>query len=117
MSLRKPLLLVSPLSYLVGTKPDGDLSYIKQKAVRSMHVIAIDPQLKQQALSNLTLQLYQLHPVTTLIKKADGTYHYQSIMQPTQISSQPIYHFERRQRLHLANPSNRGFSYHPCRSK
>ena len=82
--------LVSPLDYLVGYKPDADLSFIKQNETRSLHFIAVNPQLKQQALADLTLQVFNLHPVTTLVKKDDGTYEYQSIVQSTQISSNPF---------------------------
>jgi alpha-2-macroglobulin len=79
--------LVSPLTYLVGYKPDGDLTYIKQNGARNVHLIAINPALKQQALPNLRLQLFSQHPVSTLIKKEDGTYQYQSIIQTSQISN------------------------------
>lgn len=79
--------LVSPLAYLVGYKADGDLNYINQNGTRALHFIAINPQLKQQALSNLKLQLFAQHPVTTLIKKDDGTYQYQSIIQTSLISN------------------------------
>lgn len=82
--------LVSPLAYLVGYKPDGDLNYIKQNAPRNVHLIAINPQLKQVNLDNLTLQIFKLQPVSTLVKKEDGTYQYQSIVQSTQISSAPL---------------------------
>jgi alpha-2-macroglobulin len=82
--------LVSPLAYLVGYKADGDLTYIKEKSVRSVNFIAINPQLKQQTLTEITLQRFKQHPVTTLVKREDGTYHYQSIMQTSQLSSQPF---------------------------
>lgn len=79
--------LVSPLPYFVGYKPDGDLNYTKQNAARSVKLIAINPQLKQQALTDLTLQVFNQRPVTTLVKKEDGTYQYQSIIQSKQVSS------------------------------
>lgn len=79
--------LVSPLAYLVGYKPDGDLNYIKQDAARSVNLIAVNPELKQQALPNLTIQVFKQHPISTLVKKKDGSYQYQSIIQTTQISS------------------------------
>lgn len=82
--------LISPLHYFIGYKPDGDLNYIKQNAARSVHLIAINPQLQQQELGNIKLQLFSQHPVTTLVKKEDGSYQYQSIMQSTEISSNPF---------------------------
>ena len=82
--------LVSPLSYFVGYKSDGDLSYIKQNSQRNVNFIAINPQLKQQAVNNLRIQLIALHPVTTLVKNPDGTYQYQSIMQSNVVSTTPF---------------------------
>ncbi|MEO8401345.1 MAG: alpha-2-macroglobulin [Gammaproteobacteria bacterium] len=81
--------LVSPLAYFVGYKPDGDLSYIKQNGQRSVHFIAVNPELKQTAVKDLKIQLTALHPVTTLVKKPDGTYQYQSLIQTNIVSSKP----------------------------
>ena len=82
--------LVSPLAYLIGYKPDGDLNYIKQNAQRSVHFIAVNPTLKQQNLDNLNIQVFSQRPVSTLIKKEDGTYQYQSIIQTSLINSTPF---------------------------
>ncbi|ASQ45894.1 alpha-2-macroglobulin family protein [Legionella clemsonensis] len=82
--------LVSPLPFFIGYKPDGDLKYIKQNSQRSVRFIAVNPQLNQQAVSDLKLQLLSLHPVTTLVKKPNGTYQYQSIIQTTVISTKPF---------------------------
>lgn len=83
-------LLVSPLTYLVGYKSDGDLNYIKLNAPRSVHLIAINPKLKPIKASQLNLQLISLQPVLTLIKKPDGTFQYQSIVQEKILQTQPI---------------------------
>jgi uncharacterized protein YfaS (alpha-2-macroglobulin family) len=82
--------LVSPLTFLVGYKADGDLNYIPQNAARKIHLIAINPQLKPISVDSLTAQLFKLQPVSTLVKKDDGTYQYQSIVQTTQVSSKPL---------------------------
>lgn len=73
--------LVSPLPYLIGYKPDGDLKFIKQKEVRKAHVIAINSDLTPISINDLSLTLYKERPVSTLVKKPDGTYQYQSIVQ------------------------------------
>lgn len=73
--------LVSPLPYFVGYKADGDLSFIKQNGDRNIRFIAINPQLKQEDLKGLKIELNSLHPVTTLVKNADGTFQYQSVIQ------------------------------------
>lgn len=82
--------LVSPLSFLIGYKADGDLSYIKQNSQRSVNFIAVNPSLKRQSLDNLKIQLLSLHPVTTLVKKEDGTYQYQSIIQTSIVDTKPF---------------------------
>lgn len=82
--------LVSPLAYLVGYKPDGDLNYIKQNTQRRIHFIAINPQLKQQSVANLKIQLLSLHPVTTLVKNPDGTFQYQSLIQISVVNTKPF---------------------------
>ncbi len=82
--------LVSPLTYFVGYKPDGDLSYIKQNSQRSVNFIAVNPQLKKQAVDNLKVQVTMLHPVSTLVKNADGTFQYQSLIQTNIVSTKPF---------------------------
>lgn len=81
-------MLVSPLAYLVGYKPEGDLKYIKQNSVFHVNFIAINNQLKQIAANGLTLQLLEQRPVTTLIKNNNGTYQYQSIIYSHELSRQ-----------------------------
>ncbi|KTD17226.1 alpha-2-macroglobulin family protein [Legionella jordanis] len=83
-------ILVSPLDHLLGYKPDGDLSYVKQNSQRSVSLMAINPQLQPIALSNLKVQLLSLHPVTTLVKKDNGSFQYQSIIQSSLLSSKPF---------------------------
>ncbi|KTD75151.1 alpha-2-macroglobulin [Legionella waltersii] len=79
--------LISPLPYFVGYKPDGDLNFIKQNSARSIHFIAVNPQLGQESINDLKIQLISLRPITTLVKKPDGTYQYQSVIQPTVLST------------------------------
>lgn len=80
--------LVSPLSYLVGYKADGDLAYINQAGTRRIDFIAINPDLAKQALTQLKLKISRLQPISTLVKHDDGTYQYQSVIQTTEISSE-----------------------------
>lgn len=82
--------LISPLPYFIGYKPDGDLSFIKQNSVRNISYVAVNPQLTKEEIKDLKIQLVSLHPVTTLVKKADGTYQYQSIIQSTVMSTKPF---------------------------
>lgn len=80
--------LVSPLTYLVGYKTDGDLNYIKQNGQRSVKFIALSPQLKSIKQENLQLNLYRLNTISTLTKQADSTYQYQSVVQEVPVSHQ-----------------------------
>ncbi|KTC72431.1 hypothetical protein Lbir_1206 [Legionella birminghamensis] len=79
--------LVSPLNYFIGYKPDGDLAYIKQNDKRRVDFVAVDPQLKQLAVDELKLQWISLRPVVTLVKNPNGSYQYQSIIQSTVLDS------------------------------
>ncbi|WP_133135326.1 alpha-2-macroglobulin [Legionella rowbothamii] len=82
--------LVSPLSYFVGYKADGDLAFIKQNTARTVNYIAVNPELNNIDVSDLKIQLVSLHPITTLVKKPDGTYQYQSIIQSSIVSTTPF---------------------------
>ncbi|KTD62281.1 hypothetical protein Lsan_1814 [Legionella santicrucis] len=82
--------LISPLPYFVGYKPDGDLSFIKQNSARGIHYIAVNPQLNKEEVKDLKIQLISLQPITTLVKKPDGTYQYQSIIQSKVLNTTPF---------------------------
>ncbi len=82
--------VISPLNYFVGYKTEGNLSFITQNSIQKVNFIAINSQLEQQAVGDLKVQLIAHHPVTTLVKKADGTYQYQSIIHSALISTHPL---------------------------
>lgn len=71
--------LVTPLNYLVGFKPDGNLNYLKQNSQHTVNFVAINPDLKQIPLADLQAQLLSIQNISTLIKKPDGTYAYESV--------------------------------------
>lgn len=78
--------LVSPLPYVVGMKPDGNLDYINLGSKRSVQLLALDPMLKPVAAEGLTTQLLQINYVDTLIKDEHGAYVYRSKAKETQIA-------------------------------
>jgi len=82
--------LVSPLPYLVGYKPDGDLKFINKGSSRSVELIAIDPSLKKIGASGLTAQIIEERYVSTLAKQSSGVYKYQSIMKEIPVSKAPL---------------------------
>lgn len=71
--------LVSPLEYLVGIKPNGDLSYINRNTERKVSLIAIDPELKQIAKDRLDYEITRIDHVSVLTKQPNGTYDYESV--------------------------------------
>ncbi|MBV2128541.1 alpha-2-macroglobulin [Arsukibacterium indicum] len=82
--------LLSPLAQVVAVKADGELGYLKKQQQRSINFIAIDNNLSQIALSDLSLQLIEKRPVTSLVKQNDGTYQYQSIVQDIALQQTPF---------------------------
>lgn len=80
--------LVTPLNYLVGYKPDGNLNYLKQNSQHVVHVIAINTTLKQIPLTQLHTQLISIQNVSTLVKKPDDTFTYQSVQVEKPVSQQ-----------------------------
>jgi uncharacterized protein YfaS (alpha-2-macroglobulin family) len=72
-------ILVSPLPYLLGTKANGDLSYIYKNSERLLKVIAINPKLKKIAVPKIQFELNRIQHVSVLTKLANGTYAYKSV--------------------------------------
>lgn len=70
--------LVSEAPYLVGFKADGDLNYVSRGTARAVSLIAIDPQAKMTAVSDLKLQWVERKYVSVLTKQNNGTYRYES---------------------------------------
>jgi alpha-2-macroglobulin len=70
--------IVSGAAYLVGVKPDGDLSYIRRSTARGAHWIAVNQQLASVAASNLKLEWVQRKYVSVLTHQFNKTYKYES---------------------------------------
>ncbi|WP_290616631.1 MULTISPECIES: alpha-2-macroglobulin [unclassified Arsukibacterium] len=82
--------LLSPLTHVVAVKADGELGYLKKQQQRNVNFIAIDRALSQVSLNDLSLQLIEKRPVTSLVKQDDGTYQYQSIVQDIMLGQTPF---------------------------
>ncbi|MFC2135899.1 alpha-2-macroglobulin [Bacteroidota bacterium] len=78
--------LVSPLSYLLGTKPNGDLSYIYKNSERTLNVIAINPKLEKMAVSDVKFDLKRIQYVSVLTELPNGTYAYKSVPKKIPVS-------------------------------
>ena len=70
--------LVSNMPFLVGLRPDGDLSYVSRNAQRSAHLIAVDSALAKVAAKDLKLRRLEIKYVSTLVKQRNGTFKYES---------------------------------------
>lgn len=72
--------LISPLPYIIGLKPDGDLTYIKKGVDRSIDMVVVDSDLKNISVPDLKLQIIERRYVSVLTQNSDGTYKYQSVL-------------------------------------
>lgn len=79
--------LVSPLSYLVGYKPDGDLAFIHKGSSRTVDLIAIDPSLKKIRVNGLKARIIEERYVSVLTKQSSGVYKYQSVKREIPVST------------------------------
>ncbi len=82
--------IVSPLKYLVGFKADQSLGYIKKESVAKIGLVAIDPDLKQIAVTGLKKKLMRIEYVNVLARQADGTLRYQSVKKEVSVSEKPL---------------------------
>ena len=70
--------IVSSAPYLVGVKPDGDLSFVKRGSVRSARWLSVNQQLAPVAAGSLSLEWVQRKFVSVLTLQANQTYKYVS---------------------------------------
>ncbi|MDR1461296.1 MAG: alpha-2-macroglobulin family protein [Campylobacteraceae bacterium] len=80
--------IISPNSYLIGAKADGDLGYIKKDTARTLNFIAIEQNLSKITLSNLTLEIVEQRYVSVLTLQNSGVYKYQSKLQEVSVDEQ-----------------------------
>jgi uncharacterized protein YfaS (alpha-2-macroglobulin family) len=79
--------MMSPLDYLVGYKTDADLSFIDKASEHSVEFLAVDSDAEAIALDDLTLSIVEEKFVSTLVRRPNGTYAYQSILKDELVSS------------------------------
>lgn len=79
-------MLVSPNKHLVGYKIDGSLDYIYKDTERSVSFVAIDNELKQIELKNLSIAVYKRDYISSLIEMPDRTYRYQMMPKESVVS-------------------------------
>lgn len=83
-------IFVSPNEYLVGSKVDGRLDYIKKDSTRIINLIAIDANLNQIPLTDLTLVKLERKYLSVLVKQPSGVYKYESKAKEVLLSETPF---------------------------
>ncbi len=79
--------ILSPLDYLIGYKTDSDLEFLNKGSEHSVSFLAVDSDANTLALADVTLSIVEERFVSTLVKRPNGTYAYQSMLREEPVSS------------------------------
>lgn len=82
--------IVSDAPYLVGVKPDGDLTFVRRTSARQARWLAVTQKLESVAADNLTLDWVQRKFVSVLTQQNNGTYKYVSQLRETVRESRSV---------------------------
>ena len=82
--------IVADVPYLVGVKPDGDLSYVTRGSQRAAQWLAVNQQLTPVGADGLSLEWVQRKYVSVLTLQQNRTYKYVSQMKETVRDSHPV---------------------------
>ena len=82
--------IVSDAAFLVGVKPDGDLTFVRRASARQAHWLAVNQLLNPVPADGLTLEWVQRKFVSVLTQQNDGTLKYVSRPRETIRSSRPV---------------------------
>jgi hypothetical protein len=75
--------IVADVPYLVGVKPDGDLSFVRRASPRQARWLAVNQQLTPVAAPQLTLEWVQRKYLSVLTQQPDRTFKYVSRLKET----------------------------------
>ncbi|MEM7010164.1 MAG: alpha-2-macroglobulin family protein [Verrucomicrobiota bacterium] len=79
--------LVSPLEFAVGYKPDGELRYIQAGAEKMVNLLAVNPQLQRVDLADVAFEVRETYYVSILKEQRGGDFAYQSVKRERVVSS------------------------------
>ncbi len=82
--------IVADAPYLVGVKPDGDMSFVHRGTSRHARWLAINQQLSPVPADKLTLDWVQRTYVSVLTQQPDQTYKYVSRLKEVVRNSRPV---------------------------
>jgi len=71
--------LVSRQAYLLGYRADGALDYIPKDTKRTLELLALGADFQPRKAETLSAEIYENRYVSTLVKRDDGLYQYQSV--------------------------------------
>ncbi len=81
---------VSPMEFLVGWKPDGDLHYVNKGAERAVQIVAVGPHANRMAAGGIRALVLERKYLSVLTKQWNGTYKYVSVKKELPISDKPM---------------------------
>ncbi|MCU1257342.1 MAG: alpha-2-macroglobulin family protein, partial [Bryobacterales bacterium] len=82
--------IVSEAAYLVGVKPDGDMSFVQRGSARQANWLAVNQQVSPVAEEGLTLDWMQRKYVSVLTQQGNQTYKYVSRLKEIVRSSRKV---------------------------
>ncbi|MFZ3186131.1 MAG: alpha-2-macroglobulin [Pseudomonas sp.] len=83
-------LMVSSAPWLIGVKSQDSLDYVSKGAKREVQWLAINPELKPQAVEGLSVELVEHRYMSVLVKQSNDTYKYESRVKHLPLGSQPL---------------------------
>lgn len=101
--------VVSPRKYLLGSKADGDLGFVKQGVKRTVEIIAISPALEQIKVDQLKAVTVEQRYVSVLTRDTSGSYRYQSVLKDVTKRSDALSVSEKGASLELPSGEVGGF--------
>ncbi len=82
--------LVSAQPWLIGNKPDGDLTFIQTGSERTVEYMAVNPTMERIPLESLEGRVIEQKHLSMLVKKPNGNYGYESIVQEKEVSRESL---------------------------
>lgn len=81
-------MMVSPMDYAIGYKTESNIHYLRKGQKYSINLLAVGPDLEPIDAAGLTLDLVRRTYVSTLVKRSDGSYAYESVPREETVKSE-----------------------------
>jgi len=103
--------MVSPMDYAVGYKTDANTGYLKKGSTYSVDILAVNLDLQPVAVDDLSLELISRTFVSTLVKREDGSYTYESVPREETVKTETFAIAEAGAKLNLPTETIGAFSW------